>query len=421
VAERDLSVVVFGPTGVTGRLAAAYLAERAEEVGARWAAAGRDAARIGKVLGELGVSAPETVAADAGDQSSLQEMAERARVVLNVVGPYTLHGEPVIEACIAAGTHYLDLTGEVPFIRRMIDRHHEEAERAGVKVVNMSGFEALPPDLLVLLAADTARERWGEGLVSVDLDADLPPPGRVGTGDILSGGTLQSAAEALADPDASMIADPAALLPDAAAAEQVRRTSPISLAPRFDGEGNVISPMLPAPFANPGVIHRTAALLAAERGEDFSPFRYREGVVTPGEGVPVALRYLFAGAAAGMPAALRGFARARPSVRHRAASLMRRSLPSSGFGPSGEGMESWHWNMTARATTVGGHHVEADLDADGHPGYLSAGRMIAEAGLLLAEDGTTPDRSGFLTPATALGSSELDRFGRAGLRFSVSS
>lgn len=421
MAERDLSVVVFGATGVTGRLAAAYLAERAQEAGAGWAAAGRDPERVGEVLGELGVSAPETIAADVNDASSLRELAGRARVVLNVVGPYTIHGEPVIEACISSGAHYLDLTGEVPFIRRMIDRHQDEAERAGVKVVNMAGFEALPPDLLVLLAAETARERWDEGLVSVDLDADLPTPGRVGAADMISGGTLQSSAEVLDDDDASTLADPAVLLPDAEVAERVRRASPIALAPRFDGEGNVISPMLPAPFANPAVIHRTAALLAAERGEDFRPFRYREGVVTPGEGIPLPLRYAFAGATAGMQAGMRGLARARPSVRHRVARLMRRSLPSSGFGPKGEEMERWHWTMTARATTVGGHHVQADLDADGHPGYLCAGRMIAEAGLLMAEDAATPDRSGFLTPAAALGSAQLDRFGRAGMRFRVSS
>ena len=113
-----------------------------------------------------------------------------------MVGPYTLYGEPVIEACIAGGAHYVDLTGEMPFVRRMIDAADERAAAAGVKIVNTSGFEALPPDLIVLLAAETARERWSEELATADLDADLPiPKGGVKLSDIISGGTLQSLAE----------------------------------------------------------------------------------------------------------------------------------------------------------------------------------------------------------------------------------
>ena len=73
------------------------------------------------------------------------------------------------------------------------------------------------------------------------------------------------------------------------------------------------------------------------------------------------------------------------------------------------------------ARTTGGHYLRVDLDADGHPGYLTTAQMLGEAGLLLAEEGATPERAGCLTPATALGTGSLDRFERAGARFSVSS
>ena len=82
---------------------------------------------------------------------------------------------------------------------------------------------------------------------------------------------------------------------------------------------------------------------------------------------------------------------------------MRRRLPSSGFGPTGERMEDWSWRMAVNAKTVGGHYVRVDLDADGQPGYLATAKMLGEAGLLLSEKGATPERSGFLTPAAALG------------------
>jgi short subunit dehydrogenase-like uncharacterized protein len=421
VADRDLSVVVFGATGVTGRRVAAYLAERAGEVGAKWAVAGRDPAKLDRVLGELGVTAPETIVADVGDPASLAAMAARTRVVLDLVGPYTLYGGPVIEACVAGGAHYVDLTGEIPFVRRMIETYHERAAAAGVKIVQVSGFEALPPDLAVLLAAETARERWGEELTEVDLDVDTrQPSGRLGPADLISGGTFQSMAEALAGEGAEEVADPAALIPDPELAAAVRRRSPIALAPRFNGRGDPIAPMTPMAFINPAVIHRTTALLAAERGVAAEPLRYREGIAVPGPAAALPLRYVGAGLLSAMQAGFRGLVKAPQSVRDRTAAFLRRALPSSGFGPSRR-LDEWSWRLTLDARTAGGHYVRVELDADGHPGYLTTAKLLGEAGLLLAEEGATPERGGCLTPATALGSGCLDRFERAGARFAVTS
>ena len=267
MAERDLDVVVFGATGVTGRRVAAYLAERAAETGASWAAAARDTAKLDRMLDEDGVSAPQTIVADLDDQASLAAMASRARVVLNLVGPYTLYGRPVIEACVAGGAHYADLTGEIPFVREVIDEFADRATQAGIKLVQVCGFESLPSDLAVLLAAETARDRWGEGLTEADLEASVKaPPGLPRPSDMISGGTAQSLAAAANSEDASAVTDPAALITDPAAAEEVRRRSPISVMPRRSGDA-VIAPMMPAAFINPAVIQRTAALLAAESGD----------------------------------------------------------------------------------------------------------------------------------------------------------
>jgi short subunit dehydrogenase-like uncharacterized protein len=422
MSERDLAVAVFGATGITGRQVAAYLARRAGEGGFRWAAAGRDPAKVERVLGELGVSAPETIAADTEQPASLVAMASRASVVLNLTGPYTLRGEPVIRACVEAGTHYMDLTGETPWVRRMIGAHGARAREAGVKIVNTSGFEALPVDLAVLLAAETARERWAEDAAQVDVDVTISQPrGRRKLGDMVSGGTLQSGAEGLDDAEAAVLADPAALVEDPEGAARVRQASPLAIAPRFGGDGEVIGPMMPGPFINPAVIHRSAAMLAAEEGRQFEPFRYREGMVVPGGRAAWPLRYAFAGASAGFQAGFRTLSRAPHSVRSRAATAMRRRLPGSGFGPTGEALEGWSWTVAVNLSTRGDHHLRVDLDADGHPGYLTTATMLGEAGLLLSEAGATPDRAGFLTPATAIGTAHLDRFEHAGMRLHVSS
>jgi short subunit dehydrogenase-like uncharacterized protein len=420
--NRDLAVVVFGVSGIAGRSVAAYLAGRAAETDASWAVAGRDAAKVERVLGEIGVSAPETIVADAGDPDSLAAMASRARVVLDLVGPYTLYGTPVIEACVAAGTHYADLTGEMAFVRRTIDAFHERAAAAKLKVMQVSGFEALPPDLAVLLAAETARERWGEDLAEVDVEVSTQQPrGKIGLSDMISGGTLQSSAEALGDEGAERLTDPAVLISDPELAAAVRSRSPIPLAPRFNARGDVLTPMTPAAFINPAVIHRTAALLAADRGTPAEPFRYREGITLPGGGASLPLRYAVAALLGGTQAGFAALSRARPGVRQRAADALRRLLPPSGFGPTGERMEDWTWQVAVDARTAGNHYVRVDVDADGHPGYLTTSRMFGEAGLMLAEDGATPELYGCLTPAAALGTGNLDRFEHAGLRFAVSS
>ena len=419
MSDRDFDLIVFGATSVTGRRTASYLAARAGEEDFRWAVAARDADRARDVLAEEGVVAPETVVADVGDPESLAAMAARARVVLNLVGPYTLHARPVIEACVDAGTHYADLTGAIALVRRMLTAFDERAREARMKVVQVCGFEALPPDMGVALLAEAATERWEEGLAEVDLEVTMTagPPMPPRPSDFISGGTLQSLAAAAGDPDSGAIVDPACLVTDKDAADAIRRASPITVAPRHGFDGAVVAPMTPAAFINPSVIHRSAALRAAEAGERLQPFTYREGIALRGSPVSAPLRYAAAGALAGTQAVIGRLAQAGAGFRDRASKAMSSVFPSAGAGPAADRLEAWRWRMDVRGLTSGGHELRLGVDADGHPGYLATARMLGEAGLLLASDGDTPDRSGCLTPSLALGTAELARFDRAGLRF----
>jgi short subunit dehydrogenase-like uncharacterized protein len=421
VAERDLDVVVFGATGVTGRRVAAYLAERSGETGLRWAAAARDAGRLERQLAAIGVMAPETILADVEEPSSLSAMAGRARVVLDLVGPYTRYGRPVIEACVAGGAHYADLTGELQFVREILEQFDAPAKDAGVKLVQVCGFEALPPDLMVRLAAEGVRERWQEELEAVDLEVAIAPltDGPPRPSDSLSGGTFQSLAAVLGSADAAAITDPALLIEDAAVAAAVRRVSPIGLTPRGGRDGSVIAPMAPAPFINPAVIHRSAVLAAVAAGRAPEPFRYREGITLGGSAATLPLRWAAAGAISATQLGMRALTQASPAIREPIAGLLGRIGPSSGFGPAADRLEGWQWSMRAHARSVGGHELEVRLDADGHPGYLATARLLGEAGMLLAEDGATPAGGGCMTPAIALGTGAIERFARAGLRFSV--
>jgi short subunit dehydrogenase-like uncharacterized protein len=236
---------------------------------------------------------------------------------------------------------------------------------------------------------------------------------------MISGGTFQSMAEMIGHPDPGALTDPAALIDDAAAADAVRARSPIALRPRTDSRGAAVGPMAPTAFINPAVIQRTAALAAKDRGATLAPFRYREGVALGGPPLTLPLRYGAMSALSGVQAGMRAMIRARPAVRERVAERLRAVLPSSGFGPAADRLESWRWRLAIDARTTGSRELSVLVDAEGHPGYLTTARMLGEAGLMLSEPGVTPQRAGCLTPALALGTDHLERFERAKLRFTV--
>jgi uncharacterized protein DUF5938/saccharopine dehydrogenase-like protein len=103
-------VVVYGASGYTGRLICEYL----REFNVPFIAAGRDKARIAEALDKVpGIDTVEyEIVEVAHDVQPLAELFDGARVVLNTVGPFAQYGPTVVEACLAAGCHYLDTTGE---------------------------------------------------------------------------------------------------------------------------------------------------------------------------------------------------------------------------------------------------------------------------------------------------------------------
>jgi len=151
MASRTYDLVLFGATGFAGKLTARYLAEHAPR-DCRWALAGRNAAKLEAVRDELATIDPALaelplITVDAADAQALQGVAESTRVVITTVGPYIWHGEPLVAACAAAGTDYVDLTGEPEFVDTMYLRHHEAAVKSGARIVHACGFDSIPHDI----------------------------------------------------------------------------------------------------------------------------------------------------------------------------------------------------------------------------------------------------------------------------------
>jgi short subunit dehydrogenase-like uncharacterized protein len=143
-AQRKYDIVLYGATGFVGHQTVAYLAEHG--AGVDWAIAGRSQAKLQALLRDLKLKAP-IIVADAQDSQALMAMAAQTRVVLSTAGPFALYGSPLVAACVHNKTHYVDITGETPWVRAMIDAHHAQAAAQGTRIVPGCGFDSVPSDI----------------------------------------------------------------------------------------------------------------------------------------------------------------------------------------------------------------------------------------------------------------------------------
>jgi short subunit dehydrogenase-like uncharacterized protein len=137
--------MLYGATGYTGVL----IAEEAVRREHRPLLAGRSAAKLAPLAARLGL---EYVAVDLTDAPALERAVGRVQVVYHAAGPFLYTGEPMRRACVAAGTHYLDITGEMSLLQAA--RAYDEAARArGVSLIPGVGFDVVPTNCLAQYVA----------------------------------------------------------------------------------------------------------------------------------------------------------------------------------------------------------------------------------------------------------------------------
>jgi short subunit dehydrogenase-like uncharacterized protein len=386
---RQHDLALFGATGFTGGLTARYLAANGPE-GLRWALVGRNRTKLEAVQSSLesllgpGVPAPDLLIADAADGGALAKVAEGSKVVISTVGPYALYGEPLVAACAAAGTDYIDLTGEPEFVDRMWLGYHEAARKSGARLVHCCGFDSIPHDL----GAYFTVKQLPEGV-------PLTVNGYVRTGAEFSGGTFSSAINGFARARQTVsVARRRRQLEQRPADRRIHSASP---RPRRDSDlGGWVAPL---PTIDGAVVRRSAAAL--ERyGPDFS---YGHNAVAKH-------LYSVAATAGGVGAAL-VLAQLPPTRK-----LLLKAFPSPGEGPSEE-TRAKSWFKITLVGEGGGKRVVTEVSG-GDPGYSETSKMLAESGLCLAFD-ELPESAGQVTTATAMGDALQSRLQSAGISFNL--
>jgi short subunit dehydrogenase-like uncharacterized protein len=384
MAERQYDVALLGATGFTGALTAEYLAHNAPGT-TRLALAGRSQAKLEDVRRKLGEGHSELplVRVDVNDPDSLQSLAESTKVLITTVGPYINYGEPVVAACAAAGTDYVDLTGEPEFVDLMWLRYHEQAEETGARLVHSCGFDSIPYDLGALFSVNHVPE--GEAIAL---------EGFVRAGGAPSGGTFHSAVHIMGRLRHGV---------RVARERREREERPTDrrirgIAGRPHNERAAGGWVVPFPTIDPQTVLRSARALE-KYGPDFTYSHYlvvgslpKAAGLATGAGALVALAQL-------------------PPTR---SALLK--LKDPGEGPSPERRAKSWFRVLFRLKTD--RLTVMTAVSGGDPGYGETSKMLSESALCLAHD-DLPQLAGQLTPAVAMGQPLIDRLQNAGIKFEV--
>ncbi|MEM8901717.1 MAG: saccharopine dehydrogenase NADP-binding domain-containing protein [Bacteroidota bacterium] len=398
---RTYDIIIWGASGFTGRLVAEYLYNKyGANKDLKWAMGGRNKSKLEEVRSAIADETVPLVIADSHDEASLDTMTKQAKVICTTVGPYAKYGAPLVAACVKNQTHYCDLAGEPPFIREMIDEHHDTAKANGVKIVHSCGFDSIPSDLGVLYSQEQAKKTFGEYATKVSMRVhDFAGE--------LSGGTYASLSNniemAMQNRDIlKVLMHPYGLNPTV---EQSGPDTPGIQSVVYDETAKTwIAPFMMEAI-NSRIVRRSHALEGFPYGENFS---YDEAIKGGDgeEGKKKAQKIAFQTAALA----------ARPGTPEKA--VMDERMPKPGEGPDKAAREAGYYNCHLYLSFSDGKVAKGIVTGDMDPGYGSTSKMLAESAVCLAID-DLPEMAGILTPATAMGTPLVDRLiANAGLTFS---
>ena len=391
-ATRDYDVLLYGAGGFTGRQTVAYFAAHAP-ANLRWAIAGprRHTLEAAREAAGARLSDTDLIVAPSQDQAAVDAVVARSRIVLSTAGPFALYGTPIVDACVRFGTHYVDITGETPWMREIAARYHERAMADGTRIIPGCGFDSIPSDLGAYLMVRYLRDT-----MSVPC-AEVRAYFRFSGG--LNGGTVASLL--------NMLKAPPRLGAETTPKPRDGRIRLIK-APRYDAQFDVwIGPFVMAP-TNTHVVRRSIMLFEAWQQPYGPNFVYQE-----------AMRYdspfpRFKATAASAGLGILFAALKQPLTRR----IVEPFLPKPGMGPSVETMEKGWFTCDLLGIGEDGRQVRGRIRYNGDPGNRATTVFLCESALALAIDADKlpggRSRGGVLTPATGLGTVLVEHLRNAG-------
>ena len=400
--ETNYDVVLYGASGFVGKQTVRYFAERAgDEV--RWAIAGRDRDKLESVRVEAGINV-DILVADSQDLAAIDAIVSQTRVVLNTAGPFALYGDAIVDACVRYRTHYVDITGETPWVKGLIDRHHLQAATDGTRIIPCCGFDSVPADLGAYLLVRYLQRELGTDCTQVK--AYYQAAGG------FNGGTLASGLNIFDRGELDLVSNPFLLNPPESVPTDIDRDRDPT-APQYDVEMETwVAPFFMG-VVNTRIVRRSWALFDRWQEQYGTDFSYQEYFK-----FDPPLAWLQSAAMVGGMAVIGGAIAILPLR-----SLLESIIPQVGSGPTEQTMNEGWFRCELLGWGSQGQRVRGLIADAGDPGNRATVKFVCESALCLAVDvDRLPggvQRGGILTPATGLGDVLVERLKQAGMRLEV--
>ncbi|CAE6417317.1 unnamed protein product [Rhizoctonia solani] len=388
MSEREFDLLVIGATGYTGQLVIEYLANHPRAPSLRVALGGRTVQKVQELAKKYqNVSA---IYVDVSDEPSVDAAVAKAKVVINIAGPYYTRGSVVVKACATHGVHYVDLTGESPWVAQIIERYDYLAHKTGACIVPCSGYDSIPSDIAAYVGRRALEKQLGG-----------KEPKRISstTAHVLKGGMSGGTAASIF-----------------ASFEEIPKEQ------RRKGSGWGLSPVPPPPgfSALPGILYSlprvtptiwggyflmsniNAAIVRRSWGlqHRYTPASKRpiytydefQSIGGPLKGILLSLTVLLTAVGLALFPPFRWF--------------LKYVMPKSGEGPAPEMLDKGMCRATNVSEADDEVAVKAVFEGNGDPGYRLTSIMIVESALLLLDPENLSDEGrsgGILTPSVAYG------------------
>jgi short subunit dehydrogenase-like uncharacterized protein len=401
--EKTYDVVLYGASGFVGRQTVQYFADRIRLDEVRWAIAGRDRQKLELVRAEVGIDV-DILVADSQDRAAIDSIVSQTRVLLNTAGPFTLYGDAIVDACVRYHTHYVDITGETPWVKGLIDRYHVQAAADGTRIIPCCGFDSVPADLGTYLLVRHLHRELGVNCTQVKAYYQMAGG--------FNGGTLASGLNIYDRGELNQVSNPFLLNPpESIPTDLERHRDPIS----HQYDENIETWI--APFfmgaVNTRIVRRSCALSEQWQEPYGMDFSYQEYLKFD---PPWAWLQ-----SAGMVASLAVIAGAIsiPPLRH----LLESMIPQPGSGPTEQAMDEGWFRCELLGWGNERQRVRGLIADVGDPGNRATVKFVCESALGLAVDFDRlpggAQRGGVLTPATGLGDVLVERLRQAGMQIEI--
>ena len=331
----------------------------------------------------------------------LRKLTKRTKLILNTVGPYHLYSTPVVAACAQNGTHYLDVTGESPWVLEMIEQFHETARKNNAIIIPEIGVESAPSDMLAWALATLFREKLS--VATKEIITSLHEMKSAPSGGTLA--TLLAVLESYGRKGVARATKPWAMspIPGPTSTNSTPLTTRLFGVRRVSGLGVLTTSIMGA--TNAAIVQRSWGLL--DQGRYYGPkFQYREYMTVRSALVGVFVHFALA---ISLMALL-----LRPCRW-----LFKKFVYAPGEGATGENTkgQAFEWRAIATADTTSQNPKRAfgRFRYDG-PAYYLTGLLLAEAAMVILRGERTmePFSGGVLTPAT-LGQPFIERLKQSGI------